>query len=126
MADDTMAALRDTLLDRPLRFTTRTDLSVTATITLKRGWNLEANISAPKQPKKLPVVLSRAEVLHFLGCSQRTRRWREADSNRRPRGNQGGIRLLTFDHEELVGCGFGPPNLAFATSKLPHVGVAVG
>jgi len=29
---------------------------------------LEANIPAPKQPKKLPVVLSRAEVLHFLGC----------------------------------------------------------
>jgi integrase/recombinase XerD len=27
-------------------------------ITLKRGWNLEANIPAPKQPKKLPVVLS--------------------------------------------------------------------
>ena len=37
-------------------------------VTLKRGWNLEANIPAPKQPKKLPVVLSRAEVLHFLGC----------------------------------------------------------
>ena len=34
--------------------------------------------------------------------------------------------LLTFDHEELVGRGFGPPNLAFATSKLPHAGVAVG
>jgi len=37
-------------------------------VTLKRGWNLEANIPAPKQPKKLPVVLSRAEVLHFLRC----------------------------------------------------------
>src|SRR5271156_5154205 len=37
-------------------------------VTLKRGWNLAANIPAPKQPKKLPVVLSRAEVLHFLGC----------------------------------------------------------
>jgi site-specific recombinase XerD len=37
-------------------------------ITLKRGWNLEANIPAPKQPKRLPVVLSRAEVLHFLSC----------------------------------------------------------
>jgi hypothetical protein len=35
-------------------------------------------------------------------------------------------RLLTFDHEELVGRGFGPPNLAFATSKLPHAGIAVG
>jgi integrase/recombinase XerD len=30
-------------------------------VTLKRGWNL-------KQPKKLPVVLSRAEVVHFLSC----------------------------------------------------------
>ena len=37
-------------------------------ITLKRGWNLEASIPAPRQPKKLPIVLSRAEVLHFLGC----------------------------------------------------------
>jgi integrase len=37
-------------------------------VTLKRGWNLEASIPAPKQPKKLPVVLSRGEVLHFLGC----------------------------------------------------------
>ena len=37
-------------------------------VTLKRGWNLEASIPAPKQPKKLPVVLSRAEVLRFLGC----------------------------------------------------------
>jgi len=45
--------------------------------------------------------------------------WREMDSNRRSR-------LLTFDHEELVGRGFGPPNLAFATSKLPHAGIAVG
>ena len=35
-------------------------------------------------------------------------------------------RLLTFDHEELVGRGFGPPNLAFATSELPHAGIAVG
>ena len=34
--------------------------------------------------------------------------------------------LFTFDHEELVGRGFGPPHLAFATSELPHAGVAVG
>jgi integrase/recombinase XerD len=37
-------------------------------VTLKKGWNLEANIPAPKQPNKLPVVLSRAEVVHFLAC----------------------------------------------------------
>ena len=37
-------------------------------VTLKRGWNLEASIPAPRQPKKLPVVLSRVEVLHFLRC----------------------------------------------------------
>jgi integrase/recombinase XerD len=37
-------------------------------VTLRKGWNLETSIPAPKQPKKLPVVLSRAEVLHFLGC----------------------------------------------------------
>jgi hypothetical protein len=35
-------------------------------VTLKRGWNLEASIPAPRQLKKLPIVLSRAEVLHFL------------------------------------------------------------
>src|SRR5258708_33357250 len=39
-------------------------------VTLKRGWNLGANIPAPKQPKKVPVVLSRAEVLHFLGSGK--------------------------------------------------------
>jgi site-specific recombinase XerD len=37
-------------------------------VTLKKGWNLEATIPAPKQPKTLPIVLSRAEVLRFLGC----------------------------------------------------------
>ncbi len=36
-------------------------------VTLKKGWNLEASIPAPRQPKKLPVVLSRAAVPHFLG-----------------------------------------------------------
>src|SRR5215813_2293476 len=40
--------------------------------------------------------------------------------------SKAGTGLLTFDREELVGRGFGPPNLAFATSKLPHAGVAVG
>jgi integrase/recombinase XerD len=39
-------------------------------VTLKRGWNLEASIPAPRQPKKLPVVLSRAEVLHFSAASK--------------------------------------------------------
>jgi site-specific recombinase XerD len=33
-------------------------------VTLKKGWNLEASIPAPKQPQKLPVMLSLAEVLH--------------------------------------------------------------
>ena len=37
-------------------------------VTLRKGWDLEASIPAPKQPKTLPIVLSRAEVLHFLGC----------------------------------------------------------
>ena len=40
-------------------------------VTLKKGWNLEATIPAPKQPKKLPVVLSltspiRPAVRRFL------------------------------------------------------------
>jgi integrase/recombinase XerD len=37
-------------------------------ITLKKTWNLEEVIPAPKLPQKLPVVLSPAEVLHFLSC----------------------------------------------------------
>ena len=37
-------------------------------VTLRKGWDLEASIPAPKQPKTLPIVLSRAGVLHFLGC----------------------------------------------------------
>jgi integrase/recombinase XerD len=37
-------------------------------VTLKKGWNLEASIPAPKLPKTLPIVLRRAEVLHFLEC----------------------------------------------------------
>jgi amidase len=43
-----------------------------------------------------------------------------------PAESKAGTGLLNFDHEELVGRGFGPPNLAFATSELPHAGVAVG
>jgi len=37
-------------------------------ITLRRGWNLEEIIPAPKQPQKLPVILSPEEVLEFLSC----------------------------------------------------------
>ena len=35
-------------------------------VTLKRGWDLELSIPYPKQPRKLPVVASPEEVLHFL------------------------------------------------------------
>jgi hypothetical protein len=62
-------------------------------------------------------VMSAARIESRRDGSSPTHRWREPDSNRRSR-------LLTFDHEELVGRGFGPPNLALATSKLPHAGVA--
>ena len=37
-------------------------------VTLRRGWNLDDVIPAPKTPKKLPVILSPEEVLEFLGC----------------------------------------------------------
>jgi integrase/recombinase XerD len=37
-------------------------------VSLKRDWNLEDVIPAPKKPQTLPVVMSPEEVLHFL-CS---------------------------------------------------------
>jgi len=37
-----------------------------------------------------------------------------------------GTRLLSFDYEELIGRGFGSPDLTLATRKLSHAGVAVG
>jgi site-specific recombinase XerD len=37
-------------------------------VTLKKGWTIEETIPAPRQPQKLPAVLSREEVLGFLGC----------------------------------------------------------
>jgi len=37
-------------------------------VTLKKGWNFEEVIPAPKKPQKLPIVLSPEEVLAFLDC----------------------------------------------------------
>lgn len=37
-------------------------------VTLRRGWNLEEIIPAPKKPQELPVILSPEEVLEFLSC----------------------------------------------------------
>lgn len=37
-------------------------------ITLKKDWDFNEIIPAPKKPQTLPVVLSPEEVLHFLGC----------------------------------------------------------
>ena len=37
-------------------------------ITLKKQWSLEEALPAPKMPDRLPSVLSRDEVGHFLGC----------------------------------------------------------
>jgi integrase/recombinase XerD len=36
-------------------------------VTLKRDWDLKDVIPAPRQAKRLPVILSRQEVLEFLG-----------------------------------------------------------
>src|ERR1700680_2015881 len=38
------------------------------TVTLKRPWVVEDDIPAGHQAKKLPVVLSKEEVAHFLGA----------------------------------------------------------
>jgi integrase/recombinase XerD len=40
-------------------------------VTLKRDWTFEDAIPAPKQPHKLPVVLSPDEVVSFLSCVER-------------------------------------------------------
>jgi integrase/recombinase XerD len=37
-------------------------------VTLHKDWSFELAIPAPKKPETLPVVLSRDEVLQFLGC----------------------------------------------------------
>jgi integrase/recombinase XerD len=37
-------------------------------VTLKKGWTIEEVLPHPKQPQKLPVILSPEEVLHFLDC----------------------------------------------------------
>jgi site-specific recombinase XerD len=42
-------------------------------VSLKRNWQLEDVIPAPKMPQKLPVVLSPQEVLQFLGCIDSTK-----------------------------------------------------
>ena len=36
--------------------------------TLKRQWDFDDIVPTPKNPQHLPVVLSPAEVVHFLGC----------------------------------------------------------
>jgi site-specific recombinase XerD len=37
-------------------------------VSLKRDWQFDDVIPAPKKPQKLPVVMSPEEVLQFLGC----------------------------------------------------------
>ena len=37
-------------------------------VTLRRHWNFDEIIPAPKTPRKLPVILSPEEILEFLGC----------------------------------------------------------
>ena len=71
----------------------------------------------------------RLDELHIIGAAWIRSRLTAGGSRIRtvgPAESKTGTGLLTLDHEELVGRGFGPPNLAFATSKLPHAGVAVG
>jgi integrase/recombinase XerD len=41
------------------------------TVTLKRDWNVKDLLPLPKKPQQLPVILSREEVEHLLGCVER-------------------------------------------------------
>lgn len=41
------------------------------TVTLKKDWNVQQIIPAPKKPQTLPVILSPEEVQHFLSCLHR-------------------------------------------------------
>src|SRR6516164_433128 len=43
-----------------------------------------------------------------------------------PRASRAGRHLFTPDHEELIGRGFGPPDLTLAAGELPYASVAVG
>jgi integrase/recombinase XerD len=38
------------------------------TVTLQKPWSVETVIPAPKEPQRVPVVLSPAEVVQFLDC----------------------------------------------------------
>jgi integrase/recombinase XerD len=42
-------------------------------ISLKKSWQFEEVLPAPKLPQKLPVVLSPEEVMQFLGCINNTK-----------------------------------------------------
>ena len=42
-------------------------------VSLHKNWSFQDLIPAPKQPQKLPVVLSPEEVLQFLGCLGNTK-----------------------------------------------------
>ena len=42
-------------------------------VSLKRGWNIEEVIPAPKKPDRLPMILSPEEVVQFLGCVHHVR-----------------------------------------------------
>ena len=42
-------------------------------VTLGKDWDIPEVLPAPKQPRKLPVVPSPEEVVHFLGCVKHTK-----------------------------------------------------
>ena len=64
-------------------------------VTLKRGWNLEASIPAPRQPKKLPVVEPSGGTL-FSGLHRRPQRPGDPDDLLRRRlASSEAVRLNT-------------------------------
>jgi site-specific recombinase XerD len=63
----------------------------------QKGLELRGRHSAPKKPQRLPVVLSPAEVFHFLSCVGSTKHWAILTTS-----YAAGLRITEAIHLKLV------------------------